>query len=296
MCQLQQTTGYQQIDRILSGAIHVYETVFMGRISGCYLSGSYADRTASADSDINLIVVFKGEVNADEHAHFNTISEGLLQIGDVTFNAALYAEAALLTSAPTQLKIALFLYGEDKRDRYPLEKLDQYIQRTMANAFCHIQGLRQHETDLKAPLGYPDPEDIFFGYIDQRPDASFPVCPLVSTVTMMASTLTGIQTRRQAGSKQQAVMLYREFVDDDWIGFIEDVYRTLKLRWLCAIPKDKDDQQHLRTLCQWMLGFENYFLRACWPHLSQNLQHEAPAVRRNAEKTLHTIAYSSDLL
>jgi predicted nucleotidyltransferase len=295
MCQLQQTTGYQQIDRILSGAIHVYETVFTDRISGCYLSGSYADRTASADSDINLIVVFEGEVTADEHSHFNTIGEGLLQIGDVTLNAALYAEAVLFTGAPTQLKMALFLYGEDKRAHYPLENLDQYIQRTMATAFCHIQGLRQHKTDLKAPLAYPDAEDTFFGYIDQRVGASFPVCPLVSTVTTMASTLTGIQAQRQAGSKQQAVILYREFVDDDWIGFIEDVYRTLKLRWVCAIPKDEDDRQHLHTLCQWMLGFENYFLQACWPHLSQNLQHEALAVRQNAEKTLHTIAYSGDL-
>jgi Nucleotidyltransferase domain len=59
MIALASSTGQPQIDEIIRGIIGLFETVFPGRIRGCYLVGSYADGSAVALSDIDLRVVFK---------------------------------------------------------------------------------------------------------------------------------------------------------------------------------------------------------------------------------------------
>lgn len=47
------------VDAVLRGLIGIYETVFPGRIYSYYLLGSYADGSATAISDIDLMLIFR---------------------------------------------------------------------------------------------------------------------------------------------------------------------------------------------------------------------------------------------
>lgn len=54
------STGSQRVDAILRGTIGLLELAFPDRLRAVYLSGSYADGTATTGSDIDGLVVFKG--------------------------------------------------------------------------------------------------------------------------------------------------------------------------------------------------------------------------------------------
>jgi predicted nucleotidyltransferase len=54
------TTGHPRIDATLRGIIGLYEIVFPGRISGYYVIGSYADGNPVPTSDLDGLILFKG--------------------------------------------------------------------------------------------------------------------------------------------------------------------------------------------------------------------------------------------
>jgi len=53
------SSGSKSADDALRGVIGIFETIFAGRVRVYYVEGSYADRSAVATSDIDLLVVFK---------------------------------------------------------------------------------------------------------------------------------------------------------------------------------------------------------------------------------------------
>jgi predicted nucleotidyltransferase len=68
------STGNPQIDQIIQGVIRVFDLVFPSRILGCYLQGSCADGQITALSDIDMAIVFHGELTEAE----NTLFEEML--------------------------------------------------------------------------------------------------------------------------------------------------------------------------------------------------------------------------
>ena len=56
---LENYTGNQLIDNILRGIVGIFEALFPDQIRGCYLIGSYANRSALPTSDLDLIIIFK---------------------------------------------------------------------------------------------------------------------------------------------------------------------------------------------------------------------------------------------
>jgi predicted nucleotidyltransferase len=59
--ELRHATGDAEVDRIMRGYVGVFETAFPGAVRGYYLSGSFAEGTATLTSDIDVDVVFKEE-------------------------------------------------------------------------------------------------------------------------------------------------------------------------------------------------------------------------------------------
>ncbi|MEO7910884.1 MAG: nucleotidyltransferase domain-containing protein, partial [Roseiflexaceae bacterium] len=57
--ELSTSSGSQPADNALRGLVGVFELHFPGRIRAYYVEGSYADRTAIATSDIDLVLIFK---------------------------------------------------------------------------------------------------------------------------------------------------------------------------------------------------------------------------------------------
>jgi predicted nucleotidyltransferase len=56
------STGHLQIDQIIQGVIGVFDLVFPDRLLGCYLQGSCADGQVTTLSDIDMAIVFHGEL------------------------------------------------------------------------------------------------------------------------------------------------------------------------------------------------------------------------------------------
>src|SRR5262245_16859701 len=55
------STDDDRADTILSGVITIWERLFPQRIRGYYLNASYANATATATSDLDLTILFKGD-------------------------------------------------------------------------------------------------------------------------------------------------------------------------------------------------------------------------------------------
>src|SRR4051812_15375051 len=60
------STGSKKVDDLLKGILILFQDAFPGRIRSCYLAGSYADGSVVATSDLDLKLVFKGEVAPEE--------------------------------------------------------------------------------------------------------------------------------------------------------------------------------------------------------------------------------------
>src|SRR5215212_6176761 len=138
MIQLLTTTGQPKIDAILQGLVGLYEAVFPGQIRGYYLTGSFADGSGTGDSDIDLLAVFKGTAESQTLEHFRAITRYAAQISAVLLDSSPTDEASLSRGIKASVKMGTTIYGEAILDQFPLEPLDEHIQRTMFLAFRAI--------------------------------------------------------------------------------------------------------------------------------------------------------------
>ena len=75
---LRWSTGRPNVDEILRHVVGAFETTFEGRVRSYYLTGSFADYTAQAFSDIDLSLLFRGSLaTAEEAAALTLASSGL---------------------------------------------------------------------------------------------------------------------------------------------------------------------------------------------------------------------------
>ena len=67
------TTGNSDLDAIVLGEIGIVESAFSGCIQGYYLVGSYYSGDAIPGSDVDVIVVPKGWLDAQDIERFNEL-------------------------------------------------------------------------------------------------------------------------------------------------------------------------------------------------------------------------------
>ena len=67
------TTGNSDLDAIVLGEIGIVESAFSGCIQGYYLVGSYYSGDAIPDSDVDVIVVPEGWLDAQDIERFNEL-------------------------------------------------------------------------------------------------------------------------------------------------------------------------------------------------------------------------------
>jgi len=191
---------------------------------------------------------------------------------------------------------ALLIYGEDGREYYQLESLDRHIARAIHRALTLMRSLRGGREDLTAPLDYPLVDDVFYGY-DRF---GTPISPtqdgrglrnVVALTTIMPTVLVALAYGHRAATKRQAVTFYRRHINDEWTAFLGDTYQAINLRWHYRIPRDQLERDRLRDMCQWLLGFENYFLEQVRGPLLGYLNQESETVRFFALDALHAVTF-----
>lgn len=294
---LTNTTGYSHIDAVLHSAIGIFEAAFPERIISYYLTGSYADNTAVPESDLDLIAVFRDVGLPVERDRFLQICHHLTTITPIWLDCTLYNAETLTTEARADILNAQLIYGVDDRPTYQLEPIERHIARSTAHIFTLMQVLRGNADNLVAPLRYPAESEKYHGYehygMDLNTDAQIQgLRNLVSLVTRIPTVLVALETGQRAGTKRDAITLYRRHINDEWISFISDVYQTINLRWHYQMPTAYADRQQLHDITQWLLGFENYFLERMREVLLGYLSHPSETVRYHALRALNAVTYS----
>jgi hypothetical protein len=294
--QLHCSTGYPNVDQLLIDLIGSYERSGNDRIRGYYLVGSYSDRSAVPDSDIDMGVLFKGSLTDDERQRFRHLTHECSLLSPIRLDCSAIDEAHFLKEAAAGAKMALVVYGEDVLDQIPLEPIEKRIRRSMIGAFHYMWILRQKAQNLVFPLAYPDTDGVFFGYerwgTFYGGSAFGPgIRVIVNMVTQVATTTVALKAHQHVGTKSQSIQLYRKHIGDRWAAFLEDVYNTFKTEWQYRLPESEVERDRLGALCSQLLGLENDFLAMCREPLLASLHHDDSAIRGQAIECLWRIAY-----
>ena len=300
------STGDERADTILSGAVSLWERVFPLRIRGYYLSGSYANATATPTSDLDLTILFKDHYRDQAESDLaQQLCESIEALHPAIFVDMGYLSEQSLQqadriNAALQLKMSSCpIYGEDIRDKITATADARYVRDAMHIPYFGSHYGRPRLDVLTFPLDYPDPRGRFFGYDGwSLPSASDTeqagTKMLVVIVTRIATAIVALHTGEYVGSKRDSVKMYRTHIHDEWTDLVEQVYYTCKERWQYRVPTKKGDQQQLRELCQRALGFENYFFALYRSYLLGELHASQREDQLRAVERLGQIIYPEE--
>lgn len=304
MYTLAYSTHRPKIDQILQGVIDVFEKVFLGRIRGYYLQGSYGSNNAILNSDLDLYVIFKENFHDPVEAmKAISLGQACAQISSVLLEIKPGAETSLSLSENAGIALNFkhstqFLYGEDIRNQLPTPSSEEWVRWAMHAPQASLLATRTAEF-LIFPLDYPDSQAEFYGYEYQtlpcadgidRPSSKW----LISTVGWIATALVSLKTGQYVGSKGEAVELYKTFINDEWTTLIEKVYQLCRNRWHYLIPEKEAHRQTLRSMCRDTLRLSNYFLSRYRNFVLRELYEEQPKNQIIALKMLAKIVYPED--
>jgi hypothetical protein len=301
--QLHTSSGSLAADDALCGLIGIFELCFPGRIRAYYAEGSYADRSAIAASDIDLVLIFKDHF-LDDHEAGAARQLGAYCAGLSAFELDLEIideQQAACNAFPTLKLASELLYGEDIRERLALPSIDEWTRNRMHAAYWLIVKVFNRPPAVRYPLEYPQPEQAFFGY-DQRmmrlPGGGQVRCTrdLVRVAGWAATALIALKSGTCVVRKRDCHRLYGELIGDQWSDLLRMIYERCKNAWGYRIPESPGDRQALRAICERTLDFENHFMQIFKAFVLDELGGDDPAARRDAVWLLGQIPYHDDAI
>lgn len=254
-------------DQLIEAVLNLIDLFFPGRVRACYLVGSYAEGTAVPHSDLDLIVIFKGQCLPGEADRLRQLRQIASQLAGKRLDLAPRCEAHLLTNGSTGLKLSgKLVFGEDIRDQIPWEPIEQYQQDARQAFLTYQREIRGAANDVAWPVTAPDFDGEFFGYEkfgiwhggDQYKAGTR---LLINLVCIGATVSLAFLHGERAGSKRQAIELYQELIGDEWGDWLGELYQLAKVDLGYEIPEDTAVRHRLRTLIQKTPEFENLILK-----------------------------------
>ncbi|GCE16101.1 nucleotidyltransferase domain-containing protein [Tengunoibacter tsumagoiensis] len=295
MLKLTTTTGNMQVDALLRGVIGIFETTFPRRFRSYYLFGSYANGQGRATSDVDLCLVPQGSSTLEERQQFQKLRQYCALISPLTVDMIILDENYLLREGHFRIKTgSRLLLGTDLRSQMPDITLEQYLQQYTQAPLSYLTQVFRKTDVVKYPLTYPDPYGSFYGY-DQATllpsgEPRQNIKGLVSATSWAASILVAWKTHKLVATKSDSVLLYKQTINDQWTGFIEEVYERGNRQWQYLVPQETSERLMLRDLCARMLEFENYFLRCYRDYLLIELD-KGTERRQLALRGFQTVSY-----
>lgn len=253
-------------DQLIEAVLNLIDLFFPERVRACYLIGSYGDGTAVPHSDLDLIVIFKGQCLPGEADRLRQLRQIASQLTGMRLDLAPRCEAHLLTNGSTGLKLGgKLVFGDDIRTQIPWEPIEQY-QQDARQAFLNYQhDIRGKSDAILRPVTAPDPDGEFFGYerfgIWHGGDQFEPGTRLLINLVCIGATVSLAYLHgARAGSKRQAIKLYQELIGDEWSNWLAELYQLAKVDLGYEIPADTAVRHQLRQLIQKTPNFENLIL------------------------------------
>ncbi len=295
------STGDPRTDEILRASVGLLELVFPGRIRAYYLSGSYTDATAVPGSDLDALVVFKGELTAPERERFRQVTYNCSLLSSVLVDFAARGEDELLRQGEVAAKQASrrLIYGEDIRDQVPPMPAERYGQLVMHGSFFYLALVRGQPPVLTFPLSYPEPDAEFYGYDRNGRHAlhgwdGSGLKALVGGTSLAATTIVALSTGHCAVTSGESITAYRRLIGDEWADLLDEIYERCKQSWAYRIPEQVDDRQHLRELCGRVLAFENHYLVLCRDWLLKQLKSGNEDIKLAAVQILGQVIFPDE--
>ena len=297
------STSDARADRILRDLVALIEAHLPERARGYYLVGSYAAGEARPSSDIDLIVLLKGELAEGEREHFAPVRDACKRLSPIPLDITLDSEAKFFRIGGVWFQtVSLLIYGEDVRPRIPRKPVEQHSRDLMHAMYPLLARVRGNPAVLTYPLDYPDPTDALRGY-----DARYRDVPesrrtatkdLVTNVLGAASALTLLQARQYVGTgkKSDIPEQYRRWVGDEWATLVEDVFEYCRVRWDYRVPDTPSERAQLYELCEHALAFENHFLMRYKDFLLADLQQPDVPIQLHAARRLGQLVYHDPLV
>jgi predicted nucleotidyltransferase len=263
---LQGTCEHSQINSILQKVVQVYESTFPGQIVAYYVEGSYADQTSLPTSDIDLVIVFRNpfsDMETRKKAEQIWMNE---QAETPEIDITVVDEESLRKGVRPNLKLgSQLIYGQDVCRLYPLLPIEAWACERMHAAYWLLVTIYQRPTPVLLPLTFPSPSEEFYGYTNRTlylPDGQQVPCTrnLVRTTGWAATALLALQARQYVGRKRDCVRLYRDHIGDEWTPLLEEIAAVCRDECQYLIPTAPRAREHLRSICERTLHFEQHFL------------------------------------
>lgn len=293
-------TGHYQVDRILRGIVGVLELSFPDRIRGYYLTGSYHDGSAVSTSDLDLFVLFKDDLMPEESNRTKALCDECSFLSPIRLDVYPNGEKHLSWFAGVLVKDAsLFLYGEDTRLQMVRTPLDQFVQGA-AYGCCYLLSTLYQTNTLVYPLGYPDPDDPFYGYYAEElvlpTGETHPIGKqfITNAICSPATGIVALKARQYIATKHACSVAYRAYIGDEFTPLVETAYEQGKLAWHYKIPVAPSDRDQLRGLCAQTPSLANRFLLTLKPYLLAELQHADQERQGAALHILERVIYPAD--
>ncbi|MFI5272035.1 MAG: hypothetical protein ACHQ4H_03255 [Ktedonobacterales bacterium] len=260
------TTGNRRTDAALRALIATCQRALPQRLRSAYITGSYADGTGLATSDLDATLVFTGSLTADERA---AVGDALAREGarsaQVELDLAVADERDLAAGVTPMLKLAArCVWGRDDRAEMPLIAVERWARERMHAAYWLLVNIFERPLPLQTPLTFPREHDEFRGYTQRTvrlEDGSDAPCTRdLLRVTGWAATALVARRGGYVARKRESAAAYRERVGDEHAALLDDLSRWCREQWAYLIPAAAADRARLREMCARTLAFERRFL------------------------------------
>lgn len=282
------STGSVPMDTLVADTLARILTALPDRLRAVYALGSYADDSAVATSDLDLVFIITGQFRDGEQALIEALLAECAAQAEGELDGEAVDEASLEAGVTPTLKLgSRLLWGDDLRQRLPLMSLPAWTRDRMHSSYWRLAGLFGRPLPLTIPLDYPDLDDAFYGYT-RRP-VHLPggtLAPgtrdLMRAVGWMATALLAYQAGEYVATKRACAALYREHIGDEWADLLDDLAIWVRGAWEYRIPAAPDERARLRAICARTLAFENAFLTRYRGYALAELRGDDPEGRQSA--------------
>jgi predicted nucleotidyltransferase len=255
---------------------------FGDQILACYVIGSHADGTAVSKSDMDLVVIFKGQGEDDDKQSLQALCKTLTGELSIPIDLEMLDERKLKSTTDPVLKLGShLLFGSDIRETLSLLEIEAWARDRLHTSYWRTTALFNRPSKVTLPLDYPSSEDPFFGYV-----VSGSTRTLVRHISWAATALIAHQARTYVVRKADFPGIYRKVINDEFSDYLEQLYEQCKVEWDYQIP---DNSADLADLCRQTLAFENHFMDVYKFFLLSELQSGARTAHLAAIKVLNVL-------
>jgi hypothetical protein len=259
-------TGYPLADTVLDDLIARLTTALPDHVVACYVEGSYADGTAVATSDIDLMIVLRDALyGSAPNTAARAILEACKRSSPLELDTAVRDLEELRQQINPQFMLAARLIsGGDVRAGLPAPDVVAWGRQRMHAAFWLVNHIFGRPLPVCLPLELPRPDQPWYGYAERRMRLADggeirTTRDLVRVTGWIASARVAHEAGQFVVRKHEAAASYARWISDEWSPLLAAIDEHCRRRWQYRIPDDAADQVLLDDLLRQTPGFENDF-------------------------------------